>query len=135
MPEQDVLLTRFDQLRCYINAYEAAMQIFRMSAHWPREEMYSLTDQIRRSSRSVCSAVAEAWPKRRYPAHFVSKLCDAEAEANETRTWISFAHDCGYIDSETHTRLNREYDVITGSLVKMYMHPEQWSHLSPKRVS
>ena len=79
----------FKELRVYQQAYDAATEIFEHSKEWPKEETYSLTDQIRRSSRSVCANIAEAWRKRRYENHFVSKLSDADAEAAETRTWLS----------------------------------------------
>ncbi len=78
----------FRELRVYQNAFEAAMEIFEITKTFPPEERYSLTDQIRRSSRSVCSNLGEAWRKRRYPAHFVSKISDAEMEADETRVWL-----------------------------------------------
>ncbi len=85
------------ELDVYRMAFEAAMRIFELTKGFPREEMYSLVDQIRRSSRSVCANLAEAWRRRRYKAAFVSKLNDAEAEAAETQTWINFAVECGYL--------------------------------------
>ena len=87
-------------LEAYKSAYKLAMSIYRASKSWPAEERYSLTDQIRRSSRSVCANVAEAWGKRRYVAHFTSKLTDADGENLETQTWLHFAQDCGYLDKE-----------------------------------
>jgi four helix bundle protein len=86
-------------LNVYQMAFEAAMRIFELTKSFPKEETYSLTDQIRRSSRSVCSNIAEAWRKRRYEAAFVSKLNDAEAEAAETQTWLEFSAKCGYLDA------------------------------------
>ena len=86
-----------EELDVYRLAFEAAMRIFEVSKGFPREETYALTDQIRRSSRSVCSNIAEAWRKRRYEAAFVSKLNDAESEAAETQTWLRFAVECGYL--------------------------------------
>ena len=77
-------VSRFEELRVYERAFELASQIFELSASWPKEERYALTDQVRRSSRSVCANIAEAWCKRRYPKHFVSKLSDAHGEAAET---------------------------------------------------
>jgi four helix bundle protein len=85
-------------LEAYRAAYALAMEIFRASKSWPAEERYSLTDQIRRSSRSVCANLSEAWGKRRYVAHFTSKLTDADGENLETQTWLNFAHDCGYMN-------------------------------------
>ncbi len=85
------------ELEVYQLAFEAAMQIFELSKRFPVEERYSLTDQVRRSSRSVCANLAEAWRKRRYEAAFVAKLNDSEAEAAETQTWIEFAVKCNYL--------------------------------------
>ena len=89
-------IKRHQDLDLYKKAFEAAMEIFELSKKFPREETYSLTDQIRRSSRSVCANIAEAWRKRRYEAAFVSKLCDSEGEAAETQTWLEFAVRCEY---------------------------------------
>lgn len=94
-------INRPQDLEAYKAAYNLAMEVFRASKAWPVEERYSLTDQIRRSSRSVCANLAEAWGKRRYVAHFTSKLTDADGENLETQTWLSFAHDCRYLDEET----------------------------------
>jgi four helix bundle protein len=85
-----------------------------------------LTDQIRRSSRFVCSNIAEAWRKRRYEAAFVSKLNDAEAEAAETQVWIDFSVKCGYLDKDIGRGLKEIYDNILGKLINMILHPEQW---------
>jgi four helix bundle protein len=112
------LVTHFKELRVYQQAFEAAMQVFELSKGWPKEERYSLTDQIRRSSRSVCANVAEAWRKRRYVAHFVSKLSDADTEAAETQVWLDFALRCGYLGQEDHGQLYGVYDAVSGGLVK-----------------
>jgi len=114
------------ELEVYQMGMEAAMRIFELSRGFPNEERYSLTDQIRRSSRSVCANLAEAWRKRRYQAAFISKLSDAEAEAAETQTWIEFAVKCGYLERETGHELYRAYDAILGKLVTMINHPEPW---------
>ncbi len=116
----------FKELRVYQQAYDAATEIFGVSKDWPKKETYSLTDQIRRSSRSVCANVAEAWRKRRYEKHFVSKLSDADAEAAETRTWLQFGHDCGYLSEEIFAELDRAYDRICGGLVNMMKDPSPW---------
>src|SRR5919199_2593110 len=87
----------YKELRVYQAAMDAAIEIFELTKRFPPEEKYSMVDQMRRSSRSVCANIAEAWRKRRYPAHFVSKLSDAEGEAEETRVWLEFAHRCGYM--------------------------------------
>lgn len=113
-------------LEVYQMAFEAAMRIFELTKRFPKEETYSLTDQIRRSSRSVCSNIAEAWRKRRYEAAFVSKLSDAEAEAAETQVWLEFAVKCGYLEAEVGHELYTTYDHILGKLVNMILHPEHW---------
>ena len=84
----------YKELRVYRTAMDAAMEIFELSKSFPVEERYSLTDQMRPSSRSVCTNIGEAWRKRRYPAHFVSKMSDSEGEAEETRVWIEFSERC-----------------------------------------
>ena len=115
------------ELEVYILSFETAMQIFEISKGFPKEETYSLTDQIRRSSRSVCANLAEAFRKRRYPKSFVSKLSDSESEAAETQTWLDFSLNCGYINETEHHDLNETYDKILGKLVNMSLHPENWS--------
>lgn len=102
------------------------MEIYRLSTSWPPEERYSLTDQFRRSSRSVCGCIAEAWRKRRYPNHFVSKLSDADGEAAETQNWLQFAHACGYLSDAQFESLSVTYDRITGGLVIMMTRSEEW---------
>ncbi len=94
-------INRHTDLDVYKKGFSAAMEIFRISKDFPTEERYSLTDQVRRSSRSVCANITEAWRKRRYPAAFVAKLSDAEGEAAETQTWIQFSIECKYIDRNT----------------------------------
>ena len=108
-------------LSVYQAAYALAMEIFRISKDWPVEERYSLTDQIRRSSRSVCANLREGWAKRRYEAHFLSKLTDADGENSETETWLDFAKDCGYLSFEDHDRLTTqalEVGAMLGSMIK-----------------
>jgi four helix bundle protein len=113
-------------LEVYQKAFDAAMTIFELSKAFPKEETYSMTDQIRRSSRSVCANLAEAWRKRRYEAAFISKLSDAEAEAAETQVWLEFAVKCGYMDREAGKPLYQPYDQVLGTLVGMINHPETW---------
>lgn len=113
-------------LRVYQMAFDAAMQIFELSKKFPPEEKYSLTDQIRRSSRSVCANLAEAWRKRRYKAAFIAKLSDSEAEAAETQTWIEFAVRCNYINVEIGRELYGIYNQILGSIVNMINNPTPW---------
>ena len=108
------------ELRVYEKAYVLAMEIFELSKDWPAAEKYALTDQIRRSSRGVCANLREAWAKRRYEAHFLSKLTDADGEINETDTWLDFARDCGYLSDEHHQRLvasSREIRAMLGSML------------------
>ena len=114
------------ELEVYKLSVEAAMDIFRASKKWPKEEMYSLTDQIRRSSRAVSAAIAEAWRRRKYEAVFVNKLNEAEGEAAESQTWLEYAVKCEYLDRKEGARLFRTYDRIIGKLVKMGNEPEKW---------
>lgn len=128
----------FAELRVYDRAFDASMRIFELSKSWPPEERYSLTDQIRRSSRSVCGSIAEAWRKRRYPNHFVSKLSDADGEVAETENWLRFAHQCGYLQSDTFGDLWKTYENIAGGLVNMMTSPEKWcgpAHLLRESVA
>ncbi len=107
-------------LIAYQKAYSLAMEIFAVSKSFPKDERYSLTDQIRRSSRSVCANLREAWAKRKYEAHFVSKLTDADGENAETDTWIDFARNTDYLNDETHRRLSglcAEVGKMLGSMI------------------
>ena len=124
--ERKKTIRRHTDLEVYETAFAAAMKIFAASKAFPREETYALTDQIRRSSRSVCANIAEAWRKRRYPMAFVSKLSDSEAEAAETQTWLQFAVKCGYMSATEAKDLYKDYDAIIGMLVAMTTHREQW---------
>ena len=121
----DRILSHRD-LHVYQNGRSAAMAIFELSKSFPSEEKFSLTDQGRRSSRSVCANIAEAWRKRRYKAAFIAKLSDSETEACETQVWLEFAQLCGYIDTETFTRMDAEYDRILGQLVRMIDGADDW---------
>jgi four helix bundle protein len=117
----------YRELRVYQAAMDGAMEIFELTKRFPSEEKFSMVDQMRRSSRSVCANIAEAWRKRRYPAHFVSKLSDAEGEAEETRVWIEFARRCKYMEPSRADVLDESYDTILSQLVRMISHPEQWT--------
>lgn len=119
-----MLIQSFKDLKVWANAMDVAMDVYRLSRSFPVEERYSLTTQIRRSSRSVAGNIAEAWRKRRYPASFVSKLTDAEAEAAETQTWIEFARRCGYIKGAAACDLDRRCGVILAQLSCMSGRPE-----------
>ncbi|MGF1992544.1 MAG: four helix bundle protein [Nostoc sp. ZfuVER08] len=122
-----------EDLAIYQLAFETAMQIFEHSKKFPVEEKYSLTDQIRRSSGSVCANLAEAWRKRRYQAAFVAKLndcvreaCRRQAEAAETQVWLKFAVKCQYLTVEQGRELYIPYNQILSGLVKMISHPDDW---------
>lgn len=103
------------------------MRIFELTKGFPAEEKYSLVDQVRRSSRSVAANIGESWRKRRYPANFVSKLSDAESEAEETRVWLDFARRCEYMNDLEYKQLDRQYHTIIGQLVTMLSKPESWA--------
>ena len=113
-------------LRVYQLSFEAGMEVFNLTKKFPNEEKYSLTDQIRRSSRSVSGNIAEAWRKRRYPKSFVSKLNDSEGEAAETQVWLDYALACNYIQKTEHKPLYDKYEHIIAMLINMYTKPEQW---------
>ena len=110
----------------YQMSFEAAMRIFELSKSFPVEERYSLTDQIRRSSRSVCANLAEAWRKRRYKAAFIAKLSDCEAEAAETQVWLKFAVKCRYLEIEQGRELYKIYNQVLSGLVNMINNPNPW---------
>jgi four helix bundle protein len=124
----------FRELKVWKKAMDLAMEIFEITKRFPPEEKYSLTDQIRRSSRSVPANIAEAWRKRRYPAAFVSKLNDAEGESAETQTHLEIARRCGYIDPELALRLDASYEETMAMLVSMVSHSDQWAIRSPSKV-
>ncbi|MGK7952894.1 MAG: four helix bundle protein [Xenococcaceae cyanobacterium] len=117
----------FKELRVWQNAMDVAMKIFELTKSFPIEERYSLTDQMRRSSRSVAANLTEAWRKRRYPAAFVSKLSDAESEAAETQTWIEIARRCGYLSQSEAEHLDSRLEEILAQLVTMASSPEKWT--------
>ncbi len=116
----------FKKLRVYQDGLAAALEIFALSKAWPKEEQYALPDQVRRSSRSVCANIGEAWFKRRYPKHFASKLSDAGSEALETLVWIDIAVASGYLERDRADELNTKYRGIAGGIVKMMANPDQW---------
>jgi four helix bundle protein len=116
----------FCDLRVFQNAFEGAMEIFNLSKRFPSEEKYSLTDQIRRSSRSVCSNIGEAWRKRRYKAAFVAKISDTEGEACETQVWLLFCLECQYLDNTTVARLLDVYEKVLAQLTKMVDGADLW---------
>ena len=122
----DGKIRTFRDLHVYQNSLDAAMTIYEISKSFPIEERYSLTDQIRRSTRSVCANIGEAWRKRRYQAAFVSKLNDSEGEAAETQVWLDIALRIKLITEEQWGELNEQYEIILGQLVKMINEPKKW---------
>lgn len=121
-----VKIVRHQELDVYKKSFAAAMKIFQISKNFPKDEKYSLIDQIRRSSLSVCANLAEAWRKRRYEAAFVSKLNDCEGEAAGTQTWLEFAVKCEYLDKDTGRVLFKSYDEIISMLVAMISKSHLW---------
>jgi four helix bundle protein len=117
----------FRDLKVYQKAYKLAMEIFNLTKNFPFEERFSLTDQIRRSSRSVPANIAEGYRKRQYPNAFSNKMSDSDAEATETQVWLDFSRDCGYISKEECERLRLEYEEIGRMLGNMIAHPEKFT--------
>ena len=126
------MIESFKDLVVYQKAFEHAMKIFHLTKKFPKAEQFALTDQIGRSSRSICANLAESWRKRRYPAHFVSKLSDADAEASETVVWLDFALQCGYLLPEVHRQLESEYEQIGKMLGSMISAPEKFCYVVKK---
>ena len=120
-------IQRHTELAVYKKAFAVAMEIFEASKGFPKEETYSLTDQARRASRSVCANLAEAWRKRRYEAAFVAKLSDCESEAAETQVWLQFAVECGYLERDRAATLYLTYEEILRMLVAMIDKPTSWT--------
>ena len=119
-------INNYKDLRVFQNGMDAAMKIFKITKEFPSEEKYSMVDQMRRSSRSVCTNLAEAWRKRRYRAAFIAKLSDAESEACETQVWIEFARRCNYLDEDICKELDITYDKIIGQIVNMIANADKW---------
>jgi four helix bundle protein len=115
------------KLDVYQIAFKTSMDIFHLTKSFPKDEIFSLISQIRRSSRSVSANIAEAFRKRRYEKAFIAKLSDSEAEAAETQVWLDYCIACGYISETVHQRLFNDYDNILGKLVNMINHPDKWS--------
>ena len=116
----------FKELIVYQKAHELAMEIFEISKDFPKEEKYSLTDQIRRSSRSVSSCIAESWAKRKYLKAFVNKLTDSLGEEYETEDWLDYSIDCKYITKEMHEGIMSKYNEVRKMLISMINKPETW---------
>jgi four helix bundle protein len=117
----------YKNLDVFENSMDLAMDIFTTTKTFPTEEKYSLVDQMRRSSRSVCANIAEAWRRRRYKRAFISSMNNAESEANETRVWLEIAYRCGYLDIDMKEDLDRQYDIVIRQIVKMIQNAELWT--------
>jgi four helix bundle protein len=120
------MATSFKELRVWQNAMDLGMEVFELTKSFPVEERYSMTDQVRRSSRSIATNIAEAWRKRRYVASFVSKLSDSEQEAAETQTWAEFARRCGYCNDQIAASLDERCEEIPASLNTMIRDADRW---------
>ena len=120
------LIKSHKELFVFQLAFKSSMRIFEISKSFPKEEVYSLTSQIRRSARSVTANLAEAFRKRRYEKAFVAKLSDCEAEAAETQVWLDYSLECGYIIQKDYHKLFDDYDNILSKIVLMMTHPEKW---------
>lgn len=118
-------------LRVFQSSFESAQQIYELSKSFPKEELYSLTDQIRGSSRAITANISEAWGKRRYEKSFIAKLTDSEGEARETQTWLQFAFACSYINEEQYNNLHNQYNKIIGMLINMMGQSGKWCSFSP----
>ncbi len=121
------IINTHKDLEVYRLAFETANKIYIISKSFPKEEVYSLTDQIRRSSRSVATNLAEAYRKRRYEKAFILKLSDSEGEAAETQVWLDFSLACKYISSNIHDELYKTYDHILGMIVNMIVNHQKWT--------
>ena len=119
-------MSGFKEMTVYKKAFEMANLVFLISKRFPVEERYSLTDQIRRSSRSVSAQFAEGYRKKRYPLHFISKMTDCDGENAETQVWLEFAVRCGYLAPETARPIYGQYDSVLRTLVGMIHHSETW---------
>lgn len=119
-------INNYNELRVYQQAMDTAMEIFLLTKQFPQEEKYSLVDQIRRSSRSICANIAEAWRKRRYKPAFIAKLSDAETEAGETQVWLEIAFKCKYINADQQDQLTKTYEHIIAQLIRMIDDADKW---------
>lgn len=127
------IISSFRDLRVYQLALKLQQMIFAATKSFPTEERYALTDQVRRSSRSIGANIAEAWQKRRYPAHFVSKLTDSDGEQAETQHWLETARDCGYLSENNHLEMLTSCQRVGQMLGKMISQPEKFCHHSEAR--
>ncbi len=119
-------MANFRDLTAYQKAYKLAMEIFKISKDFPKEETYSLTDQVRRSSRSVCVNLGEGYRKRLYPKHFISKISDSDMENTETSIWLDFAKDCGYLNADFYKNLQNQNAEVGRLLGQMLKFPDRY---------
>lgn len=127
-PDEEKTIKRVRDLKVYTLAFNAAMQIYKSTKSFPTDEKYSLTDQIRRSSRSVCSNLSEGWHKRSYIAAFRSKLADSLQEASETQTWLDFSMELGYLDKRAYDEIYEKYEHIIAQLITMDRKADAFCH-------
>ena len=121
------ILLSHKELDVYQLAFKTSMEIYHLTKTFPKDEIFSLTSQIRRSSRSVSANISEAFRKRRYEKAFVAKLSDSEAESAETQVWLDYSLECEYISKDLYQKLFNEYDNIIGKIVNMINNPDKWS--------
>lgn len=120
------MVSNFKELIVYQKAHKLAMEIYELSSKFPKEEKYSLTDQIRRSSRSVSTNIAESWAKRLYRKAFINKLTDSLGEEFETEDWLDYSRDCKYISASEYEQMISNYDEVRKMLISMINNPEKW---------
>jgi len=118
-----MIINSFKDLIVYQKAYDLSIEIYYLTKSFPKEERYSLTDQIRRSSRSIAANIAEAWSKKIWPKHFVSKLSDSLGEEYETEVWLDYCKDCGYINDKTHSEMRKQYNEVRKILISIIKNP------------
>ena len=121
-------INSFRDLIVFQKAYALSMEIFELTKEFPKEEKYSLIDQIRRSSRSICTNISESWAKRIYVKAFVNKLTDALGEEYETETWINYSKDCNYVGDTVYLQMMNKYDEVRKMLISMINNPEKFCH-------
>lgn len=118
-----MVINSFKDLIVYQKAYKLSIEIFYLTRSFPKEERYSLTDQIRRSSRSIAANIAEAWSKKIWPKHFVSKLSDSLGEEYETEVWLDYCKDCGYINEKSYSEMKKQYNEVRKILISIIKNP------------
>jgi four helix bundle protein len=133
MESKEKIKNIFRELKAYPKAFELSMKIFEISKSFPKEELYNLTDQIRRSSRAICATIGEGYRKRQYIKYFVSKLSDADMENTETQIWLDFCLHCQYIDAPTYNELILQSEEI-GKIISYMIHNPEKFQVNNKRL-